>query len=61
MAGGHEAVPPEIAKTLVGWKKHFNAYTVQGRYNVRINSSFIFICIYLFYCYIHRPFCCHWV
>lgn len=33
--GGHEAVPPEIAKTLVGWKKHFNSYTQQGRFNVR--------------------------
>lgn len=32
--GEHEPVPPEIAKTLVGWKKHFNAYTTQGRFNV---------------------------
>ena len=35
--GGHEAVPPEIAKTLVGWKKHFNSYTNKGRYNVNFN------------------------
>jgi hypothetical protein len=32
--GGHEAVPPEILKTLTGWKKHFNSYTNQGRLNV---------------------------
>ena len=32
--GEHEPVPPEIERTLVGWKKHFNAYTVQGRFNV---------------------------
>ena len=31
---GHESVPPEIAKTLVGWKKHLNSYTTQGRFNV---------------------------
>jgi len=34
--GEHEPVPPEIARTLVGWKKHFNSYTTQGRFNVRI-------------------------
>ena len=32
--GGHEEVPADIAKTLVGWKKHFNAYTQTGRFNV---------------------------
>ena len=32
---GHgEEVPADIAKTLVGWKKHFNSYTQTGRYNV---------------------------
>ncbi|RNA39908.1 hypothetical protein BpHYR1_030931 [Brachionus plicatilis] len=31
--GEHEPVPPEIARTLVGWKKHFNAYTTQARFN----------------------------
>ena len=32
---GHgEEVPADIAKTLVGWKKHFNAYTQKGRFNV---------------------------
>lgn len=38
---GHgETVPPEIAKTLVGWKKHFNAYTQTGRFNVRFLHFF---------------------
>ena len=32
--GEHEAVPADIQKTLVGWKKHFNAYTQTGRFNV---------------------------
>jgi hypothetical protein len=32
--GGHEEVPADIAKTLTGWKKHFNAYTQTGRFNV---------------------------
>jgi hypothetical protein len=36
MAGGEEPIPPEIAKTLVGWKKHINSYTLQGRFNVTI-------------------------
>jgi hypothetical protein len=40
--GAHEAVPPEIAKTLVGWKKHFNSYTQQGRFNVIINNIISF-------------------
>ena len=34
--GGHgEEVPPEVLKTLVGWKKHINSYTQKGRFNVR--------------------------
>lgn len=39
-----EQVPAEIAKTLVGWKKHFNSYTPQGRFNVTISpmDNFIF-------------------
>jgi hypothetical protein len=40
--GGHEAVPPEIAKTLVGWKKHFNLYTQQGRFNVSKLNNYKF-------------------
>lgn len=39
--GEHEPVPPEIAKTLVGWKKHFNAYTTQARFNVNLTNIFI--------------------
>ena len=39
--GGHgEEVPPEVLKTLVGWKKHFNSYTQKGRFNVRIKSYY---------------------
>lgn len=34
--GEHEAVPADIAKTLTGWKKHFNSYTQQGRFNVSL-------------------------
>ena len=30
-----EVIPPEIAKTLVGWRKHINTHTLQGRFNVR--------------------------
>lgn len=40
--GEHEAVPADIQKTLVGWKKHFNAYTQQGRFNVISDQFSIF-------------------
>jgi len=36
--GGHEEVPADIAKTLVGWKKHFNSYTQSGRFNTVLLS-----------------------
>ena len=39
--GGHEEVPADIAKTLVGWKKHFNSYTQAGRFNVTFWQHFI--------------------
>ena len=45
---GHgEEVPPEILKTLVGWKKHFNSYTQKGRFNVRKShlAKFFFLLI----------------
>jgi hypothetical protein len=42
--GGHEEVPPEIKKTLVGWKKYFNSYTHQGRFNVNLTLySYLFV------------------
>jgi hypothetical protein len=39
--GEHEAVPADIQKTLVGWKKHFNAYTQTGRFNVIMSLGFM--------------------
>ena len=42
MSAGHEPVPPEIAKTLVGWKKYFNAYTTNGRFNVYTSLYFLY-------------------
>lgn len=40
--GEHEPVPPEIARTLVGWKKHFNSYTTQARFNVNLTNIIIY-------------------